>query len=370
MQTEADPQLRLLLKPVLEWLEDPRTEEVAINRPGEAFVRQAGAFTKHPLSLTYDDLEDIAILAGALRKQDVGPRSPLCATELPGGERLQICLPPAVQSGTVSLTIRRPSSRVSELKEVSSRYDASRWNQWRFRQERQTQQDMQILEHYARGNLEEFLQACVTGRLTMLLCGHTGSGKTTMSKTLINAIPPQERLITIEDTLELVIPHENHVRLLYSKDGAGVGGVTAEQLLQASLRMRPSKDRAGVGGVTAEQLLQASLRMRPDRILLGEMRDDAAWAYLSEVVSGHPGSISTIHGADAVQGFKKLFSLVKSSPQGAAIEDRTLIDMLSAAIDVIVPFRTYGDVYEVGEIWLAADARRRGETVAGLLDQH
>ncbi|PLU66156.1 P-type DNA transfer ATPase VirB11 [Sinorhizobium medicae] len=346
MQTEADPQLRLLLKPVLEWLEDPRTEEVAINRPGEAFVRQAGAFTKHPLSLTYDDLEDIAILAGALRKQDVGPRSPLCATELPGGERLQICLPPAVQSGTVSLTIRRPSSRVSELKEVSSRYDASRWNQWRFRQERQTQQDMQILEHYARGNLEEFLQACVTGRLTMLLCGHTGSGKTTMSKTLINAIPPQERLITIEDTLELVIPHENHVRLLYSKDGAGVRGVTAEQLLQASLRMRP------------------------DRILLGEMRDDAAWAYLSEVVSGHPGSISTIHGADAVQGFKKLFSLVKSSPQGAAIEDRTLIDMLSAAIDVIVPFRTYGDVYEVGEIWLAADARRRGETVAGLLDQH
>ncbi|PII38049.1 type IV secretion protein VirB11 [Sinorhizobium meliloti CCBAU 01290] len=345
MQTEADPQLRLLLKPVLEWLEDPRTEEVAINRPGEAFVRQAGAFTKHPLSLTYDDLEDIAILAGALRKQDVGPRSPLCATELPGGERLQICLPPAVQSGTVSLTIRRPSSRVSELKEVSSRYDASRWNQWRFRQERQPQ-DKQILEHYARGNLEEFLQACVTGRLTMLLCGHTGSGKTTMSKTLINAIPPQERLITIEDTLELVIPHENHVRLLYSKDGAGVGGVTAEQLLQASLRMRP------------------------DRILLGEMRDDAAWAYLSEVVSGHPGSISTIHGADAVQGFKKLFSLVKSSPQGAAIEDRTLIDLLSTAIDVIVPFRTYGDVYEVGEIWLAADARQRGETVAGLLDQH
>ncbi|WEX91510.1 P-type DNA transfer ATPase VirB11 (plasmid) [Sinorhizobium garamanticum] len=346
MQAEAHTQLRFLLKPVLKWLEDPRTEEVAINRPGQAFVRQAGAYTKYPSPLTYDDLEDIAILAGALRKQDVGPRNPLCATELPDGERLQICLPPAVPSGTVSLTIRRPSSRVSELKEVSSRYDASRWNQWRLRKERQGQQDEQILEYYARGNLEEFLHACVTGRLTILLCGHTGSGKTTMSKTLINAIPPQERLITIEDTLELAIPHENHVRLLYSKDGAGLGGVTAEQLLQASLRMRP------------------------DRILLGEMRDDAAWAYLSEVVSGHPGSISTIHGADPVQGFKKLFSLVKSSPQGAAIEDLTLIDMLSAAIDVIVPFRSYGDVYEVGEIWLAADARRRGETVAGLLKQH
>ncbi|MQW86656.1 P-type DNA transfer ATPase VirB11 [Sinorhizobium saheli] len=345
MQTEADPQLRFLLKPVLGWLEEPRTEEVAINGPGEAFVRQAGGFTKYPLPFTYDDLEDIAILAGALRKQDVGPRNPLCATELPNGERLQICLPPAVPSGTISLTIRRPGSRVPELKEVAARYDASRWNQWRSRKQRQAEKDEQILQLYDRGDLEGFLHSCVTARLTMLLCGHTGSGKTTMSKTLISAIPQHERLITIEDTLELVIPHENHVRLLYSKDGAGLGAVTAEQLLQASLRMRP------------------------DRILLGEMRDDAAWAYLSEVVSGHPGSISTIHGADPVQAFKKLFSLVKSSSQGAALEDRTLIDMLSAAIDVIVPFRTYGEVYEVGEIWLAADARRRGETVADLLHQ-
>lgn len=346
MQTEADPQLRFLLKPMLEWLDDPTTEEIAINRPGEVFVRQAGAYTKYLLPLSYDDLEDIAILAGALRKQDVGPRSPLCSTELPNGERLQICLPPTVPSGTVSLTIRRPGARVSQLNDILSRYDASRWNQWRSRKKRQTQQDEDILQHYDGGNLEGFLRACVASRLTILLCGHTGSGKTTMSKTLISAIPQQERLITIEDTLELAIPHENHVRLLYSKNGAGLGVVTAEQLLQASLRMRP------------------------DRILLGEMRDDAAWAYLSEVVSGHPGSISTIHGATPVQGFKKLFSLVKSSPQGAALEDRTLVDMLSAAIDVIVPFRAHGAVYEVGEIWLAADARRRGETAADLLDQH
>jgi len=132
----------------------------------------------------------------------------------------------------------------------------------------------------------------------------------------------------------------------------------------------PVQSGIGLGGVTAEGLLQASLRMRPDRILLGEMRDDAAWTYLNEVVSGHPGSISTIHGANPVQGFKKLFSLVKGSEQGAALEDRTLIEMLSAAIDVIVPFATTGEVYEIGEVWLKADARRRGETVADLLAQH
>ena len=343
MPSEAAPQLRHLLKPILHWLDDPATEEIAINKPGEVFVRQKGIFAQHDLTLDYDDLEDIAILAGALRRQDVGPRSPLCATELPGGERLQICLPPSVPNGTVSLTIRRPGTSVSALADVGKRYHTSRWNKWETRRDTEAKHHAEVLAYYDNGDIEGFFEACVRNRLTMLLCGATGSGKTTMGKTLISAIPPHERLITIEDTLELVIPHENHVRLLYSKSGIGLGGVTAEALLQASLRMRP------------------------DRILLGEMRDDAAWTYLNEVVSGHPGSISTIHGGNPVQGFKKLFSLVKGSEQGAALEDKTLIEMLSAAIDVIVPFHTTGEVYEIGEVWLAADARRRGETVATLL---
>jgi type IV secretion system protein VirB11 len=130
MVSEAAPQLRHLLRPILHWLDDPATEEIAINKPGEVFIRQKGVFTRYDLSLDYDDLEDISILAGALRRQDVGPRSPLCATELPGGERLQICLPPSVPNGTVSLTIRRPGTSVSALSDVGKRYRTSRWNKW------------------------------------------------------------------------------------------------------------------------------------------------------------------------------------------------------------------------------------------------
>ncbi|MDE8347809.1 MAG: P-type DNA transfer ATPase VirB11 [Acidocella sp.] len=343
MVGEAALQLNFLMKPLAPWLDDPATEELCINRPGELFVRQRGVFRAESVSFEYFDLEDIATLAGALRKQDVGPRNPLCATELPGGERLQICMPPAVPTGTLSMTIRKPGNTVSPLAAVTNRYQAHRWNQWEQRREAMLRDYGELLALYDAGDLHPFLEKCVTSRLTILLCGATGSGKTTMSKTLIGAIPMSERLITIEDTLELVIPQPNHVRLLYSKDNIGLSRVTAELLLQASLRMKP------------------------DRILLQELRDDAAWTYINEVVSGHPGSITTIHGRNPEQAFKRLFALVKGSPQGGQWDDRTLMDFLSSAVDVIIPFHNEGALYEIGEVWFAPDAVRRGETAANLL---
>lgn len=159
----------------------------------------------------------------------------------------------------------------------------------------------------------------------------------------IGAIDPNERLVTIEDTLELVIPQPNHVRLLYSKDDIGLSHVTAEGLLQASLRMRP------------------------DRVLVQELRDEAAGTYINEVVSGHPGSITSIHGKDAPQAFKKLFSLVKGSPHFQSWDDATLIELLATAVDVIIPFENKGSSYTIGEVWLAADAERRGSTASDLL---
>ncbi len=343
MVSEAPLQLEFLMRPLAPWLEDPATEEICINQPGALFVRQRGTFRREELDLSLADLEDIAILAGALRKQDVEPRNPLCATELPGGERLQICLPPAVPAGTVSLTIRKPGSSVAPLVSVSGRYRTDRWNKWLDRKETVLRDYGALLALYDSGDLQGFLEAAVRMRLTILLCGATGSGKTTMSKTLIGAIPAHERLITIEDTLELVIPQPNHVRLLYSKDGIGLARVTAESLLQASLRMKP------------------------DRILLQELRDDAAWTYINEVVSGHPGSITTIHGRNPEQAFKRLFALVKGSPQGGRWDDRTLMEFLSSAVDVIIPFHNEGAIYEIGEVWFAPDAARRGESAAHLL---
>ena len=343
MAGEAALQLNFLMKPLAPWLDDPATEEICINGPGELFVRQRGQFRHEPVPFDYFDLEDIATLAGALRKQDVGPRNPLCATELPGGERLQICMPPSVPGGTLSMTIRKPGKSVSPLASLSERYRTARWNKWDGRNETVQRDYGELLALYDTGSLQTFLEKAVQAKLTILLCGATGSGKTTMSKTLIGAIPPHERLITIEDTLELVIPQPNHVRLLYSKDNIGLSRVTAELLLQASLRMKP------------------------DRILLQELRDDAAWTYINEVVAGHPGSITTIHGSNPEQAFKRLFALVKGSPQGGRWDDRTLMNFLSSAVDLIVPFHNEGALYEIREVWFAPDAARRGESAANLL---
>jgi type IV secretion system protein VirB11 len=343
MAGEAAAQLNFLMRPLAHWLNDPATEELCINQPGELFVRQRGQFRRETVPLDYFDLEDIATLAGALRKQDVGPRNPLCATELPGGERLQICMPPSVPAGTMSMTIRKPGSSVSPLASVTGRYQTGRWNKWEGRKETVMRDYGELLALYDAGDLHAFLEKAVQAKLTILLCGATGSGKTTMSKTLIGTIPPEERLITIEDTLELVIPQPNHVRLLYSKDNIGLSRVTAESLLQASLRMKP------------------------DRILLQELRDDAAWTYINEVVAGHPGSITTIHGSNPEQAFKRLFALVKGSPQGGQWDDQTLMSFLASAVDLIVPFHNEGAFYEIREVWFAADAKRRGETASNFL---
>lgn len=340
-ESPAAPLLRFLLAPIALWLDDPATEELCINRPGECWVRQHGVFERYKVPLDLAALEDIAVLAGALRRQDVGPTSPLCASELPGGERLQVCIPPVVPHGTISLTIRKPGQHVAPLSSVGQRYQADDWNLWKSSGQRRD--FTEALAAFDSGDLRRFLEVAVRNRLTILNCGATGSGKTSMSKTLISAIPLDERIITIEDTLELTIPQPNHVRLLYSKDGLSTARVDAESLLQASLRMRP------------------------DRVLLQELRDDAAWTYVNEVVSGHPGSITTIHGADPGQAFKKLFALVKGTPKGGGISDQTLATLLSSAVDLIIPFETSGTTYRINQVWFAADAARRGETAADLL---
>jgi type IV secretion system protein VirB11 len=343
---DAARQLRHLLAPLDSWRLDPRVDEIAINKPYEVFVRSAGRFVRHDMPLDYDDLYDIAVLAGALNQQNVSEANPLLAADLPDGERLQAVLPPCVPQGTVSLTIRVHSGSVAPLADATRRYDLTHWNRWEQRKETRRADYATLLKSYDSGDIVRFFEEVVRLKFSPILCGHTGSGKTTMLKTIVAAIDPNERIITIENALELdIVNQPNHVRLLYSHGGQGVANVTQKDLLEAYLRMRP------------------------DRGCVGELRDpEAAYTYVSECMTGHPGSPSTIHGRDAPQAATRLFNLFRASESGKSYSDDMIIAQLGLAVDVIVPFRERDGIYDIAEVWLAPDAERRGKNFRELLE--
>ena len=188
----------------------PTAPSIRSSRSGEACVYQHGAWDWHPVALDYEDSESIAILAGALRQQDVGPESPLLDEKLPDGERLCVCLPPAVPHGTISVTLRKHQDTVIPLSEVNERYRTEHWAEWR--SERTVRNLDRPTAAYAAGDFENFLRVAVQEHLNILFAGPTGVGKTTLGKSVIDAIDRSERVITIEDTEELGGLPPNHVR--------------------------------------------------------------------------------------------------------------------------------------------------------------
>lgn len=335
MTSAAAPLLDHLLAPLRGWLTEPRVTDIALNQPGAAWIREHGKWHQESVALDVAVLEDIAVLAGALRRQDVGTEDPLLSTELPDGTRLQVCLPPSVPTGSVSFSFRRHSPDVAPLARIPDRYRTEGWHRWDAK--RAARSAANLLPSFESGEIESFLLDAVRARLNILVAGATGAGKTTLSNSMIAAIDPNERLVTIEDAAELAGLPPNHVRLLYARGGSG-----------------PDYER----------LLEASLRMRPDRVFLQEIRGAEAATYVLQICSGHPGSITTIHGATAAEAFQRLFAL---AAKGAALEENTLTSLLAAAIDVIVPLHEAGGTHHFGSVWFVADAASRGETAAELL---
>ncbi|PTX35623.1 P-type DNA transfer ATPase VirB11, partial [Allosediminivita pacifica] len=193
--------------------------------------------------------------------------------------------------------------------------------------------DEALLDHHRKGDWKTFLNAAVLAKKNILVSGSTGSGKTTFSKALIPLIPTSERLITIEDTVELELPQPNVVRMIYSKGGQGEAKVTARDLLESALRMRP------------------------DRIFLQELRDASAFYYLRNVNTGHGGSITTIHADSATLAFEQLALLVKESEAGRDLKRDEIKDMLYQMVDVVVQIKKTAAGPRVTEVYF--DPRRK-----------
>jgi len=266
--------LRRYLAPLDAWLSQPDITDILVNRPGEVWVETISGETSRfdAPQLTEVDLTRLARQVAASASQGVNREQPLLSASLPDGARVQIIAPPATRGGLV-LAIRKHA--ISDL----SMGELGRAGLFDHRVEAgaaaRADQDLDAL--LAASDLMGFLTLAVKRRKTIVLSGGTSSGKTTLLNALVKEIDLGERLVVIEDTPEIRLDHPNAIGLI------AVRGETGE---------------ARVG---AEDLLQASLRMRPDRILLGELRGAESFAFLRAVNTGHPGSITTVH-ADSPTG--------------------------------------------------------------------
>lgn len=229
------------------FLEDPSVNEIMINGTGEIYIEQNGALinTKERFR-NRDSLYNAIQTMAALSNRTVNESMPIVDGRLEDGSRLNAVLYPVALNGPV-VTIRK------------------------FPQQNFTAEMM-----VASGTMSQteagFLEEMVRCRMNIFVSGGTSTGKTTFLNMLSSFIPPEQRVITIEDSAELRLTHKNLVRL-ETKNPNG----------------------QNMGGITMRELIKASLRMRPDRIIVGEVRDQSALDMLQAMCTGHEGSMSTGH---------------------------------------------------------------------------
>jgi type IV secretion system protein VirB11 len=289
--------LNAYLGPFRRWLDRDDVSEIIVNARGEVWIEQAG-----DISLTKVDapeIDDVLIrrLAEQVARathQGISRERPLLSATLPEGARVQFIAPSATRSGW-AMAIRR--HRLVDLPLTAYAGGAS-------------------LDEPLRRPLDPaadpiaYLSKAVRDKRTILVSGGTSSGKTTFLNALLREVPESERVILIEDTPEIRLHG------------------------QASLGLVAVKGELGEARVTADDLLQASLRMRPDRLVLGELRGTEAVSFLRAINTGHPGSFSTIHANNPAGALDQLGLMVMQAGLGLSRSDT--LAYARSVIDVVV----------------------------------
>jgi type IV secretion system protein VirB11 len=323
--------LDLHLQPIADFLKNDAITEIVINRPGEILLeRRDGWETVKNEAISYQWCEGLTMLLRNRANQNLTENWPLLGAQMPGGLRVQVVVPPAVEAGKISLTTRRPIVEVLSMDQIihAGAFEHARCEQSlamsleeRVRiEDTLSEREHTLLDMFRRRDWRAFFKAAVEGRKNIVSSGATGSGKTTLGNALAAMIPQNERIITVEDVPEMRLPHPNQVNLFYPKG------------------------ENGVSKLKARDLLEACLRMRPDRVLLAELRGDETFFFIQNVLnSGHPGTITTVHASRAKLAFRRLALLIKGSSEGAGLDLADITDNLYALVDIIVQMERLPD---------------------------
>jgi len=315
--------LETFLKPVFPWLDQEGVSELSINRPGEIWVEKLGQTQRIAMpELAREHLMALGRLIAESTHQEISAEKPILSATLPAGHRVQVIFPPAAQA--ICLSIRKPSSLSYDL----AKYEAMGAFAQTALPKAARDEDQPLRAAYRQKNYAAFIREAVRRRKTILISGGTSSGKTTFLNACLREIPERERIITIEDAREVVVQQPNSVHLLSSRGDQGQSRVTPQQLLEASLRLRP------------------------DRIIMGELRGAEAFSFLRAINTGHPGSMATLHADTPAMAFEQLVLMVMQANLGM---DRTqIMAYVKQIIEVVIQLKRNDNGHRVvSEIFYA-----------------
>jgi type IV secretion system protein VirB11 len=310
--THYSPGSAGLLKPIESWLADPEVSEILLNQPQEIWVEKQGRLVSHVVpEFTESHLSRLFQLIANENQQRFSIEFPLLSGSLSDGSRVQLCLPPT--SKHYAFAIRRKVVRNFSLSDYNKGhfYGSVKRVQLHKSSETLREEEGELIDAYEAGKWDAFIRAAILKKKNLIVSGGTSSGKTTFLNACLREIPAQERLVILEDTRELEVPHQNQVQLLASKG------------LQ------------GEAKVTMQDLVQASLRLRPDRILMGEIRGAEILDFVSACSTGHEGSMTSIHASDPEMAFRRMVQMVKLN-NVPSMSDQDILEMLKSVVDIVI----------------------------------
>lgn len=314
--------VRELLRPLAPFFKDELVTEIRLNRPNE--VVTVGMAGKEFHDVAYGE-DRFRALATALEAYNSLPNAPINYVVLPNGERGTMVRYPAVTTTHHQFAFRKHMATTIPFDELEGQGTFDGWRDVSFNRPseeevasyaarhdvmRLTPDDVELLSLLRARDLPNFIKRAILLRKNIVVSGKTGSGKTTFIRSCIDVIPRSERIITLEDVHELVLPEfPEAIHLLYGK----------------------REGRVPIG-----EAMELCMRMSPDRIFPAELRGGEAWDYLKALNNGHPGSLTTAHSNGAVEGFSRIAMLIKDSAVGQGLDMDTIRRELYATVDVSI----------------------------------
>lgn len=307
--------------------------EICINPDGRVWGEYHGDHFMRTLETTLTQVEtkDLCSQIASAANTRVGAEKPIVAVSIAYRGRpirAQIILPPAVSSGH-SVALRFFSTL--PLGEIELRY---LYGSERSLEADRLARNLELREVVASGDIAAALRFCVEHRLNTIIAGGTSTGKTIAARKILSYVPPEERIVTIEEAAELLPEQPNSVTLLSNRD---------------------------VRSQSADILLTSALRMRPDRIILGEVRGQEAMTFLEAINTGHGGSMTTLHAETPQLAIQRL--AIAALKTEVPMTYRDMVRYIASSIDVVIQAGRHEGARGITEFYLPGQEERVDEDV-------